>query len=230
MKNILSAILFCLLLGGCSSAGPSVNEVPRVDASSEATFQSSLRRITSGRTEDEKQKLQLAMLAIMLSDLTSAQQLVDNVKYQKMSPASFRDRFAGLSYEEILNKANVKSSVKVSVAGDEPGVPAELLKPLQSDPSIKASLQLAGSRWALTTNINGHVKTDLVEFGANGKLNYVPANTGEHSWEQVGNALRIRFNNGYAVYVGHLENDAKIVGKASNRYGGIWTWVAERQK
>jgi hypothetical protein len=229
MKNILSALLVCLLFGGCSSVGPSVKDVPRVDASSEAAFQSSLRRIMSGLSYDEKQKLQLAMLTLMLSDLTSAEQLVQNTKYHKMSPVAFRERFAGLSYEDILRKATSQSSVKVTVPGDEPGVPAELLKPLQSDPSIKATAQLAGSRWELTTNINGHVKTELVEFGANGKLNYVPANTGEHSWEQVGNALRIRFNNGYAVYVGHLENDAKIVGKASNRYGGIWTWVAERQ-
>lgn len=229
MKNILSAILVCLLLGGCSSAGPSVKDVPRVDATSEATFQSSLRRMTSGRTEDEKLKLQMAMLAIMLSELTSAQQLIDNPQYQKMSPAAFRDRFAGLSYEEILNKANVKSSVKVTVAGEEPGVAEELLKPLQNDPTNKASAQLVGSRWVLTTNVNGHVKTNLIELSANGKLNYVPASTGEHSWEQVGNAVRIKFNNGYAVYVGHLENEAKIVGKAGNRYGGIWTWVAERQ-
>ena len=78
----------------------------------------------------------------------------------------------------------------------------------------------------VTDNVNGHVSEQPVKLQPDGKVNDGSSTAGR--WEQRGRAVRIAFNDNYAVYLGVLDKSDGMEGTAANINGMGWTWVAKR--
>lgn len=67
---------------------------------------------------------------------------------------------------------------------------------------------LAGTQWTVTDNVNGHVSEQRLKLQPDGKVDDGSSTSGR--WEQIGAAVRIAFNDNYAVYLGTLDKSDGI--------------------
>jgi hypothetical protein len=101
-----------------------------------------------------------------------------------------------------------------------------------SGPVEAPTIDLEGTRWQIVyDNPNfGHRDYDLF-FKAQGRLvNTHPDDktTDNDTWTLRGRKITLRFNNGYAVYVGQLVDSDHMTGSATSVSGGAWNWKAIR--
>ena len=99
-------------------------------------------------------------------------------------------------------------------------------------PRQRESVTLEGSRWTLAYDHPrfGSNEYTLV-FHANGKLeNHHPneSTPDNDRWEQRGDTIVLRFNDGFAVYEGEILDERTMSGVATSRTGGTWEWKAFR--
>ena len=114
LKSIFAAGLAIALFSGCASYHSSVGSL-RIDASSAATAEASFKAMMRGRDDFEKQRLALAVLAIGLEESKSVH---DAMKNPDPSIATIRDKVAGMTADEIIERASKVTSVRFETPGN----------------------------------------------------------------------------------------------------------------
>jgi hypothetical protein len=96
-----------------------------------------------------------------------------------------------------------------------------------------ATFDIVDSSWTLSFHNQkfGKKEFDLV-FHDTGKLGYLsPHNTTPDNdlWEQHGNKVILKVNNGFAIYEGEFVDENTLSGTAKSKTGGSWEWKATRK-
>lgn len=208
------------------ATGASAAEAIRIDGSSDAKATATFNRMVAAGDPARRQALLMAMIKINMDGVDSASEMLADPKLRNPSIANIRQRLDGMTADEILALADGIESTSVFIAGQEPGVPADLLQPLAQGPTAH---DLAGTTWIVTSDINGHIRSSTYRLDADGSAHDLDQGlaAGPHRWEQSGDEVRIHVNDGFAVYRGRVE-EGQLGGKAGNRNGSTWSWTATR--
>ncbi|MBW8368880.1 MAG: hypothetical protein K0M70_13600 [Arenimonas sp.] len=111
-KFIFLAATLALSLSACST-NSDARYVTRLDATTVQSAQMSFQRMSEELPQNKKQELVMAMIAINLSGVGSAYDVVRNAELQSPSIGRIKDRVAGMTAEEIIAYAANVSTVKI---------------------------------------------------------------------------------------------------------------------
>jgi hypothetical protein len=196
----------------------------RIDASSEDTFNASLRLMKQELPPKKLAQLETAITTLPFAGMQSVKDTpsdgIVKLDIKKMD---------GMTADQIIELAQKTVTVKFSV-GPPPGLPDNFKAPLRPDsiatPSSVEVEPLAGTQWIVIDNINGHVSEERLRLLPDGKVDDGMSTSGR--WQQIGAKVRIALNDNYVVYLGTLDKSANMHGAAANINGTDWTWVAKR--
>lgn len=196
----------------------------RIDASTDDAFNTSLNLMKHELTQEKLAQLNTAIMTLPFAGMQSFKDTppdgIVKLDIKKLD---------GMTADQIIELAHKTVTVKISV-GPPPGLPEPFkgsLRPVSdTTPSAAGALLLAGTQWIVTDNINGHASEQRVKLQPGGKVGEGSSPSGR--WEQRGTAVRIAFNDDYAVYLGVLDKSGSMQGTAANVNGTEWTWVAKR--
>lgn len=221
--GIGAALIALLLLTGLAHAQVQV----RIDASSDKSTEQSYERMFESLDDDRRIKLQTAIIQLNMIGVSSAKEMLADPELRNPGPVRIQDRIAGLTAGEIIALADKTATTKIIMPGEEPGVPADLLTPLDAG---RPAYSLASTQWRFVTDTNGFLKENTFEFESGGKLETTPPSTvGVDTWEQSADEVRIFINDRYAVSRGRFVDADHLRGTGGNKMGTTWTWTAERQ-
>jgi hypothetical protein len=216
MSRPLFALLVAILTGQALAES-------RIDASSQATFNTSLAAMKQELTPTKTTELDAAINMLPFAGMQS-------VKDIPPSGALKLDikKLDGLTADQIVELARKTVSVKMRV-GPPPGLPEAYKTQLRSSSEsnkTSATPSLAGTRWDITDNTNGFISREHVVLRVGGVLD--DGTSYPARWEQLGARVKLAFNDGYAVYLGTIEEPNSVKGSAANMEGVEWTWTARR--
>jgi hypothetical protein len=225
VSSIVAGAAFALALA-CHPA--MAKEPVRIDASSDKKVERSFARMLRSLDTAKKMELQVAILQLNMIGVSGAAELMAKPELQKPSAVRVKDRIAGLTADEIVKLAAATSTVRIVTKGQEPGVPAELLRPLPAGDPV---FPLASTRWTFTSNTNGHLREITIEMLEGGVLKGTTPGAGASTgtWEQSADEVRLTLNDGFAVDLGTWVDRDHLKGTGGNRMGTTWTWTAVRQ-
>lgn len=217
---MLIALLF---LTGCAVS----KETIRIDGSSDGSVEQSYKRMLNSLNQDRQMKLVMAILQLNMIGVDSAKEMLADSALRHPGPVRIKDKIAGLDSGEIVALANKTATVKTYLAGQEPGMPADLLTPLAAGEPIHS---LVSTTWHFVWNTNGFLKEQTLAFGADGTLKTLPPSTnGASTWEQSADEVRVFINDRYLVARGKFVDANHMQGTDGNRSGETWTWSADRK-
>jgi len=214
-------LLFALLVTIFSSQ---VVAEARIDASTEAHFNQSLKAMKRELSTSRAAELDTAVATLPFAGMQSLKDIPpDGIVKLDIK------KLEGMSADQIIELAHKTVSVKISV-GPPPGLPVQYKAQLRGT-SDKTNVSVgpasvAGTGWDLTENFNGHISHQHVMLRDGGVMDDGTAGNGR--WEQLGAQVKISFNDSYAVYLGSLEEATSLRGSAANINGSEWTWTARR--
>jgi hypothetical protein len=213
--------LFALLVTAfCSHA---VAET-RIDASTENRFNRTLEQMKQELSAEKAVELNTAIFTLPFAGMKSFK----DTPPDGVVKLDFR-KLDGMTASQIIALAHSTVSVTIRV-GDPPGLPERFRAPLRDErgqtPTPNDTLSLAGTEWDMTSNINGFISHDHVTLRPEGKLD--DGNSSRSYWEQRGTAIKLAFNDNYAVYLGTIDGANFVQGSAGNINGIEWTWTARR--
>lgn len=116
LKKLLLTACFALTVTACATSGSSTSQI-RLDATSDATAQSSFSAMSEALPPEKRQELLVAMLKLNLTGVNSAYEVVQNPDLQSPSIVRIKDQVAGMTAQEIIDLADRTSSVKAEVTG-----------------------------------------------------------------------------------------------------------------
>lgn len=213
------------VLALCTSCAPTRQEI-RIDGSSDLTVQQSYTRMSDSLSQEQRTKLMMAIIQLNMIGISSAKEMLADPELRSPGPVRIKSRIAGLNSAEIIALAAKNPDVRVYVEGEEPGVPAELLTPLEAG---MPTIVLTSTRWQLVSNVNGHIDEQILNFEPGGSLLIErSSNSGLSRWEQSGGEVRILINDRYSVSRGKFVDAGHMQGVAGNKVGSTWTWTAKR--
>ena len=105
MKNIIALVALMILLTGCFLD-------PKIDASDEDSFQSSLQEIMTDMNEDDKKTFSDNLQVIMFENINDFSDLMQQSQNEALFMASFYSKVDGKSAKEINKIANGIKSKK----------------------------------------------------------------------------------------------------------------------
>ncbi len=115
LKSMAVLVVSAALLAGCATTrGP--GEV-RLDASSAEAAEASYRAMMKGLSPAEEQQLAIAVLRLNMEGVKSAYDVVGNPELQTLSIARVRDKVAGMTADQIIERANKGTDVRIEPAG-----------------------------------------------------------------------------------------------------------------
>jgi hypothetical protein len=199
-----------------------------LDGRSQEAFDRSTVSMMSALSDAQRQQLAMALVGLSFAGVDSAEELDADASY---SPPI--QELNGLTFEEVLEYAAAHSNVSVSISNGPPSdLPSQYLDPLPGAPTgPSGGLDLAGTHWLITSDINGHIRTTVLALLPGGAIHDYQFRNTNHSddfWEQSGLAVRISLNGNYVVYLGAATQPYRMRGRAANRTGAEWTWTAEQ--
>jgi len=217
MRRVRFALLVTLF------AGTSLAQ-SRIDASTEATFKTSLAAMRQELSANKASELDAAINMLPFAGMQS----VKDIPADGLMKLDIK-KLDGMTASQIVELAHTTVSVKIRV-GPPPGLPEKYKLPLGSasrgsNNSI-AVPSLVGSAWDFTENINGFISRQHVILRDGGVLDDGDGYPGR--WEQLGARVRLAFNDGYAVFLGMIDEPTSLTGSAGNKEGLEWTWTARR--
>lgn len=115
LKIFTAAVLSAALAAGCATTQPA--QAVRLDASSPQAAEASFKAMMKGRSEAERRKLVLAVLMLNMEGVKSAHEVVNNPELQSPSIVRIRDKVAGMTAEQIIERAAQNPSVRIEVPG-----------------------------------------------------------------------------------------------------------------
>ena len=190
----------------------------RIDGSSEKRVEQSYARMRKSLNKDQQIMLMTAIIQLNLVGISSATEMLADPELRNPGPVRIKNRIAGLTSDEIIALANKTATTKVITAGQEPGVPADLLKPL--DAGVPTYL-LPSTQWRYGSNVNGFMDEKTLEFKHGGQLGTEPASTaGVSTWEQSADEVRIFINDRYAVFAWQVRGR-----RSPARFGWQQAWI-----
>jgi hypothetical protein len=214
---------FLLILFALMSCAQAVAET-RVDASSEDTFNASLRLMKQELAPKKLAQLDTAIMTLPFAGMQS----VKDTPSDGIVKLDIK-KLDGMTADQIIELARETVNVRFFV-GPPPGLPDKFRAPLRPGSSTTSSgveaLSLAGTQWIVIDNINGHMSEGRLRLLPDGKVDDGVSTSGR--WEQIGANVRITLNDNYAVYLGTLDESVSMHGAAANINGTDWTWVAKR--
>jgi hypothetical protein len=229
MKNLTEfsgttlALVALLLFVGSAQARDEV----RIDGSSDKAVEGSYARMLGSLKGNQQIELGTAIIQLNLVGISSAREMLADPALRNPGPVRIKDRIAGLTAAEIIALAKKTATTRIVTPGLEPGVPGDLLTPL--DAGIP-SYALASTRWHFVSNSNGFTYEQTLEFESGGKLVTDPSSrAGVSTWEQSADQVRIFINDRYAVSRGKFADADHLEGTGGNKMGTTWTWTAERR-
>lgn len=104
MKSIAALALAVAVLVGCAST-KGTGQVT-LDASSPEAAEASYKAMMSSRSGAERQQLAVAMLKLNMEGVRSAHDVVADPELQSLSIARVRGKVAGMTAEQIIERAN----------------------------------------------------------------------------------------------------------------------------
>jgi len=222
-SGLAAALVALLLVAGTAHARKTI----RIDGSSDKSVEQSFNRMMKSLDDDGRTALMTAIIQLNLVGVSGAAEMLADPALRNPGPARIKTRIAGLSASEIVALARKTATTRVVIAGQEPGVPEDLLTPLAAgDPAYP----LESSRWQVTSDINGHISEKTVEFKSGGELETRPPSTaGASAWEQSADEVRVFINDRYSVSRGRFVDADHMRGTAGNKMGSTWSWTATRQ-
>lgn len=116
MSKYWVTAVFVAVLVGCATAQPS-NTPSRIDASSPEAAEASYKTMMKGRSGADQQKLALAVLMLNMEGVKSAHEVVQRPELQEPSISRIRDKVAGMTAEQIIERAAKNPSVRIEAAG-----------------------------------------------------------------------------------------------------------------
>jgi hypothetical protein len=214
---------FLLILFALMSCAQAVAET-RVDASSEDTFNASLRLMKQELVPKKLTQLETAIMTLPFAGMQSVRDTpsdgIVKLDIKKLD---------GMTADQIIELAQKTVNVRFFV-GPPPGLPDKFRAPLRPGFSTTSSgvevKSLAGTQWIVIDNINGHMSEERLRLLPDGKVDDGVSTSGR--WQQIGANVRITLNDNYAAYLGALDKSANMHGAAANINGTDWTWVAKR--
>jgi hypothetical protein len=214
---------FLLILFAVMSCAQAVAET-RIDASSEDSFNASLRLMKQELSSKKLAQLETAIATLPFAGMQS----VKDTPSDGIVKLDIK-KLDGMTADQIIELAQNTVTVKFLV-GAPPGLPDKFKAPLRPGSSTTPSgvevEPLAGTQWIVIDNINGHVSEERLRLLTDGKVDDGVSTSGR--WEQIGAQVRIALNDNYVVYLGTLDKSANMHGAAANINGTDWTWVAKR--
>jgi hypothetical protein len=217
----MSRALFVLFVA--TLAGPALAE-SRIDATTQATFDTSLAAMRQELSASKATELDAAINMLPFAGMQSVKDIPSSgtlkLDIKKLD---------GLTADEIVELARKTVTVKIRV-GPPPGLPEKYKMPLDSalgsTSNSIAVPSLVGSAWDVTENTNGFISHEHVFLRDGGVLD--DGSDYPARWEQLGARVRLAFNDGYAVYLGTIDERNSLKGSAANIQGVEWTWSARR--
>ena len=179
--------------------------------------------------EDQQQALVIALLQINFIGVESAEEMAGNADLHNPSAARVKDKIAGMTAPEIIEFAKKNATTTAFIEGHEPGVPKELLRPLEGG---APAVSLADSVWVIADDANGHIKRDVYELHADHSMTLIESEKkqgGPCRWEQAGDEVRLSFGDGYSINLGRFVDPKTMKGEGGNKTGFRWTWTAARR-
>ncbi len=224
-KVLMTCMALVLLVSQPAwSAGPL-----RIDGSSDAAAERSFQRMLSGLQPEVQKELLIALVQINMIGAKSATDVLNDPGLQHPSAARIKDRIVGMTASEIIELARNTATTKAFVRGAEPGVPTDLLRPLQK---VTASQELADTSWVIEDDVNGHLQRSVYAFHPDHTATLIETNrkpAGTTRWEQSGNTVRLSINDGHAILLGDFTSPSTMSGKGGNKMGVRWTWTARKR-
>ena len=196
----------------------------RIDASTQDRFNQTFDQMKRELPTDKIAELNIAIALLPFAGMNSAKDTppdgIVKLDYKKLD---------GLTASQIIALARSTVTVKMKV-GDLPGLPPRFTVPLRDSQGEAAAAgitpHLVGTRWDITSNINGFISHQQVTLRHDGELD--DGSSSHSRWEQLGTAVKLAFNDSYAVYLGTVDGASSMHGSAGNVHGGQWTWTARR--
>jgi hypothetical protein len=202
-------------------------EEVRIDGSSDKAVEQSYARMLASLKGDQQIELGTAVIQLNMIGISSAKEMLADPELRSPGPVRIKSRIVGLTAAEIIALAKRTATTRIVTPGQEPGVPGDLLRPLDTG---KPSYGLTSTRWHFVSNSNGFTYEQTLEFESGGKLVTDPPSTaGVSTWEQSADEVRIFINDRYAVSRGKFVDADHLRGTGGNKVGATWTWTAERQ-
>jgi hypothetical protein len=201
----------------------------RIDGSSEAAADHSFQRMMHTLKPDRQQALLIALMQINFAGVNSVTDTLKNAELQHPSAGRVRDKIAGMTADDIIAYSKHVSSTTVIVEGQEPGIPADLLRPLAGGPP---SISLADSTWVIDDEVNGRHKRDVYTLHADHTMSLIESEKtqgGHCRWEQAGDQVRFSFSEGFSINLGSFVDATTIKGDGGNKNGFRWTWTATKR-
>jgi hypothetical protein len=217
MSRALFALFVAMLTGQALAES-------RIDATTQATFNTSLAAMKQDLAPSKAAELDAAINMLPFSGMQS----VKDIPADGLVKLDIK-KLDGLTADQIVEFARKTVSIKMRV-GPPPGLPKEYKVQLSSasagSTNSTAVPSLAGTVWDLTSNTNGFISHDHLVLRDGGVLD---DGTGYPArWEQLGERVKLSFNDGYAVYLGTIDEPTSLKGSAANIQGVEWTWTARR--
>ncbi len=113
-RKVLLGLAAALVIG-CANQHPA--EAVRIDASSPQAAEASYEAMMDALSPEEQQKLAIAVVMLNMEGVKSVYEVVGNPDLQKPSMAHIRDKVAGMTAEEIIERAKENPSVRIKVKG-----------------------------------------------------------------------------------------------------------------
>lgn len=110
---MLIKLISVVLTLGLVSAGLQAEGVLRLDASSDASAESSWKEMLDTASPDKRQKLVAAMLEINLAGVKSATQVFEMPDRDQIGIARIKDKVAGMTADQIIDLGKKVSTVRV---------------------------------------------------------------------------------------------------------------------
>src|ERR1700689_5138392 len=152
---------FLLILFALMSCAQAVAET-RVDASSEDTFNASLRLMKQELVPKKLTQLETAIMTLPFADMQSVRDTpsdgIVKLDIKKLD---------GMTADQIIELAQKTVNVRFFV-GPPPGLPDKFRAPLRPGFSTTSSgvevKSLAGTQWIVIDNINGHMSEERLRL------------------------------------------------------------------
>ena len=114
LKSIAAITLSVAFAAGCATTHKAAIHL---DASSAEAAEASYRAMMEDRSPADKQQLALAVLKLNMEGVKNAYEVVGNPELQSLSIARVRDKVAGMTAEQIIDRAKKVTDVRVEPAG-----------------------------------------------------------------------------------------------------------------
>jgi hypothetical protein len=154
LKTVIRVVWTLFVL----QSGLVLGQTPRLDGSTDKAADDSFAAMVKAAPAIQRQALLIALVQINMEGVQSAEEAIKTDASRHPSAARVRLKINGMTADEIIALGAAAQTttpglkVKIDDRGDDPGVPADLLRPFAGGAPRE---QLAGTTWDIEQTANG---------------------------------------------------------------------------